>query len=190
MAKVRRSEKPRNASSPKASRPYMPGYGLPRGQQGLLPWSWAENRFRKSHNYWLVTTRPDGAPHAMPVWGIWVDSVYYFSTGRQSRKAKNLAGNPRCVVCNDAAHRAVIVEGIAEEVTDPSVIESLFAPYHAKYKPWKLDPKLGPIFAVRPSVAFGIDEAKSLGSATRWRFPSPRRQPRKRVVSGPRRSRR
>jgi general stress protein 26 len=168
----------------------MPGYGLPRGTRGLMPWSWAENRLRKSHNYWLVTTRPDGAPHAMPVWGIWVDSVYYFSTGRKSRKAKNLAGNPRCVVCNEAADQAVIVEGIAEEVIDPRVIERLFAPYHAKYKPWKLDPKLGPIFAVRPRVAFGLEEAKSLGSATRWRFASPRRQPRKGSISAPPRSRR
>src|SRR6185295_10383571 len=92
------------SKAPKARRPNMPGYGLVKGPRGLLPWKWAEQRLRKSHNYFIVTTRPGGAPHAMPVWGIWVDSVFYFSTGRTSRKAKNLAKNKRCVVCNERAN--------------------------------------------------------------------------------------
>jgi nitroimidazol reductase NimA-like FMN-containing flavoprotein (pyridoxamine 5'-phosphate oxidase superfamily) len=148
----------------------MPGYGLPRGRDGLLAWSWAERRLRRSHNYWMVTTRPNGAPHAMPVWGIWVDSVYYFSTGRQSRKAKNLAKNARCVVCNEDAAEAVIVEGVAKEVKDAALIARLGVLYHAKYKPWKLKPEMGPIYAVRPRMVFAIAEAKSMKSATRWRF--------------------
>ena len=28
--------------------PFMPGYGLPEGSKGLLPWSWAEQRLKKS----------------------------------------------------------------------------------------------------------------------------------------------
>src|SRR5215831_11804665 len=98
---------------PKAARPNMPGYGVPTTRKGLLPWAWAEKRLVRSHNYWLITSRPDGAPHAMPVWGVWVDSIFCFSTGRESRKAKNLAANPRCVVCNDQSREAVIVEGHA-----------------------------------------------------------------------------
>jgi general stress protein 26 len=135
-----------------------------------LPWGWAKQRLEKSHNYWVVTSRPGGAPHAMPVWGIWVDSVFYFSTGRTSRKAKNLAKNKRCVVCNDRADEAVIVEGIAREVKDRKLIERLGVPYHAKYKPWKLDPEMGPVYAVTPRVAFGMFEKKFSTSATRWDF--------------------
>ena len=148
----------------------MPGYGLPKGKKGLLPWSWARQRLTRSHNYWFITTRPDGAPHAMPVWGIWLDSVFYFSTGRRSRKARNLAADARCVVCNELADQAVIVEGIAEEVTDAETIARLSRPYGAKYKPWKLDPELGPIFAVRPQRAFGMFEKRFDATATRWRF--------------------
>lgn len=37
--------------SPKASRPHMPGYGLPAGTKGLLTWAWAEERLLASHNY-------------------------------------------------------------------------------------------------------------------------------------------
>jgi nitroimidazol reductase NimA-like FMN-containing flavoprotein (pyridoxamine 5'-phosphate oxidase superfamily) len=159
------------AQVPKATRPWMPGYGVPRETHGLLPWKWAENLLRKSHNYWLATTRPEGAPHAMPIWGIWVESVFYFSTGRQSRKAKNLSKNPRCVICNERAERAVIVEGVAKEVTDPARIEELGKTYFKKYKPWKLDPAMGPIYAVTPLVVFGLDESKSMEAATKWVFP-------------------
>ena len=51
---------------PKASRPYMPGYGILDAQsgKGLLPWSWAVERLSDGHNYWVETTRPDGRPHA------------------------------------------------------------------------------------------------------------------------------
>jgi hypothetical protein len=150
----------------------MPGYGLPENTKGLLPWKWAEQRLRKSHNYWIVTSRPGAIPHAMPVWGIWVDSVFYFSTGAASRKAKNLAKNRHCVVMNERADEAVIVEGTARKITDAKSIARLGVPYNAKYKPWKLDPKMGPIFAVSPRVVFGMYEKKFSTSATRWTFKS------------------
>jgi len=160
----------RKPAAPKSQRPHIPGYGLPAGTRGLLPWSWAERRLARSHNYWIVTVRPDGAPHAMPVWGIWVDSVFYFSTGRGSRKARNLRASSKCVVCSERADEAVIVEGTAREAKDPALLRKLAAPYHAKYKPWQLDPKLGPIYAVRPRVVFGMREKEFVNSATRWTF--------------------
>ena len=160
----------RKAQPPKATRPHMPGYGLSRSRAGLLPWKWAADRLKRSHNYWIVTTRTNGAPHAMPVWGLWVNDRFFFSTGRQSRKTRNLAVNPRCVVCNERAEEAVIVEGTASEVTDGSLIERLSPPYHRKYRPWKLDPSLGPIYEVRPRTVFGVLERTFPRTATRWEF--------------------
>ncbi len=148
----------------------MPGYGVPRSRKGLLTWGWAERRLAGSHNYWLVTVRPNGRPHAMPVWGVWVDGSFHFSCGRQSRKARNLARNPRCVVCTDRAHEAVIVAGVAREVKAASQLAPLARPYHAKYKPWTLDPQMGPVYRVRPRVAFGMHEKRFATAATRWRF--------------------
>jgi nitroimidazol reductase NimA-like FMN-containing flavoprotein (pyridoxamine 5'-phosphate oxidase superfamily) len=159
---------------PKASRPHIPGYGVPADHKGLLPWKWAEQRLAKSHNYWLITTRSTGAPHAMPVWGVWVDSVFCFSTGRQTRKAKNLSRNPECVVCNELAEEAVIVEGVAEEVTNPVQIKEFASPYHRKYKPWKLDASMGSIFVVRPRTVFAMYEKKFANAATKWNFKSNR----------------
>ena len=61
----------------------MPGYGIlgPNQGSGLLPWSWAEERLIASHAYWLSTVRPDGRPHAIPVWGVWFADVVWLSSG-------------------------------------------------------------------------------------------------------------
>src|ERR1700679_2379391 len=103
-------KKSKSAPAAKASRSHMPGYGLPAGSKGLLPWSWAERRLKKSHNYWITTVKPDGSPHTMVVWGLWQDGRFLFSTGSKSRKARNLAQNVNCVVCTENAHEGVIME--------------------------------------------------------------------------------
>lgn len=147
----------------------MPGYGMPKGSKGLLPWAWADRRLRASHNYWIMTVRPDRRPHAMVVWGVWADGRFVFSTGRESRKAKNLARNPACIVCTERSAEAVIVEGTAAEIVDPARI-ARFAPFYArKYKPWTLDPSMGPIFEVTPRIGFGLRE-RTFKAATRWTF--------------------
>lgn len=147
----------------------MPGYGMPTGARGLLPWRWAEERLIKSHNYFIVTVRPDSSPHVMPVWGIWADGRFYFSTGAASRKARNLAANSRCVVCTEKSAEAAIVEGTAAPLTDAARLKELQPAYSRKYKPYTLDAAIGPIFEVTPAVAFGLCE-KQFQSATRWTF--------------------
>lgn len=158
--------------TPKASRPYMPGYEMMFEEgMGLLPWSWAAERFSKAHNYWLATTRPDGRPHIMPVWGVWVDNAFYFSTGRQSRKSRNLAVSPNCVVCPEGAGEAIILEGIAQEVTESSSVRRFADEYRKKYD-WDMEGNEGPIYGVRPRVAFGFVEKSNAvqGNPTRWLF--------------------
>ena len=174
MTATRRKNK---TQVPKASRPYMPGYGLPESTKGLLPWKWADQRLQKSHNYWITTVKPDGSPHTMVVWGLWLNGAFLFSTGRQSRKARNLEKNKNCVVCNEDAHEAVIVEGTAE-IADVSVRRDFLKKYQRKYnfdmKAMEKDilAMKEPVFAVRPRVVFGLYEKKFMSSATRWKFTS------------------
>src|SRR5215813_2984050 len=119
----------------KTSRPHIPDYGILGADEGegLLPWEWAAERLSVSHNYLVATTRPDGRPHVMPVWGLWLDGAFYFSTGRQSRKARNLGANPHCVVSTDRPDEAVILEGVAEEIADRAPLELFYQAYKEKY---------------------------------------------------------
>jgi hypothetical protein len=159
----------RKRGEPKATRPNIPGYGLPKSTKGLLPWSWADQQLKKSREYFVTTVRPDGSPHVMIVWGLWIDNVFYFSTGKTSVKAKNLASNPRCVIATGRADTAVIVEGQAESIKVPPEL-NFFKTYEKKYK-WDMSGmQEEPVFAVRPRVAFGLVEKTFSKSATRWVF--------------------
>ncbi|MEX0786934.1 MAG: pyridoxamine 5'-phosphate oxidase family protein [Dehalococcoidia bacterium] len=165
-------------SEPISERPHMPGYGIPANDDGLLPWSWAVERLTKAHNYFVSTTRPNGAPHSAPVWGCWIDATFYFSCAASSRKAANIAADPRCAVCPEGAEEAVIVEGIASPVTAKTELERFKQFYDAKYN-WDMDVTKGGIYIVRPATVFGFIEHlnKFQSTATRWRFPNEQQSP-------------
>ena len=161
---------------PKTTRPHMPGYGLPKSKKGLLPWKWAETRLKKSRQFWIATTRPDGRPHVMVIWALWLAGKLYFSTGKTSRKARNLASNPNCTMCTDDSAEAVILEGVVEHEQDLETIREFLRLYEKKYK---FDMSSGaddflklkePLFYLRPTVGFALWEKKFSTSATRWLF--------------------
>ena len=160
-------------TDPRATRPDIPGYGImdAGSGKGLLPWSWATERLTSAHTYFIATTRPDGRPHVMPVWGIWVEGVFYFSSGRKSRKARNLAANSMCVVSMELNGESVILEGIAEQTNNKTVRQQCDKAYSEKYH-WEMEANDEPFFAVRPSVVFGFIENEGLftKTATRWIF--------------------
>ncbi len=156
--------------APQAGRPHMPGYGVPADRKGLLPWSWAKQRLARSHNYWIATTRPDGSPHVMVIWGLWMDEHFYFSTGREARKARNLAANPRCVVCNERADEAAVVEGVARILQDGATRKRFFRLYQRKYD-FDMSGFLDePVWEVAPVKAFALYEKGFPKRATRWQF--------------------
>lgn len=139
------------------------GLGLlpPDDGAGPLPWSWARQRLEASHDYWLATTRPDAHPHVMPLWGIWIDESFAFSTGRRSVKARNLWANPWCVAITEDPAEPVIVEGVARLVDDANLLRQICDAYAAKYVAARQDTTEGPLYLL---------------AACAWsRLPAPRR---------------
>ena len=158
-------------STPRASRPDVPpGYRFPTKPEGLLDWSWARERLTASHNYVIVTVRPDGRPHAMGMHGVWHDDAYYFGTDSASRKAKNLEQNPNCIVITEKLDEIVIVEGVAELIDFDTVPEELSPASKTKYG-WPMEPhKGGAIYRVRPRVVFAFPLEQIETAVTRWKF--------------------
>lgn len=154
----------------KTSRPSMPGYGVVGEKEGagLLPWSFVEERMAAAHNYWIGTCKPNGRPHSAPVWGLWHEGAFYFSTGDKSRKGRNLATNPAVSVHLESGDQAVMFEGDVEAVSDAKLLKALDKAYKAKYG----FPMQGPgiIFALKPKRAFAWREQDFPQCATRWTF--------------------
>ena len=158
------------SKKPRLGRPYMPGYEM-MFRKGRKPSSWSSaiKRLSASRNYLLGTVRPDGRPHVMPIWGVWLDNTFFFSTGTSSRKAKNLARNRNCLVCPDGLEQAVILEGTARRIapSHPYFPKAVRA-YDKKYKV-KLDGSEGPTFLVHPTSVLVMVEDGST-NPTRWSF--------------------
>ena len=159
---------------PVPDRPWMGvGYGISQDGDGTanLPWSEVMAWFTTSRSYWLATTRSDGRPHVMPVWGVVIGGVLLFSTSRDSRKGRNLAERPECVIHLESGDDVLILEGIVEEFRDPLALEKYVEAYETKYqfRPDPSDPGSS-TYALRPKVGFSWREVAFEASATRWRW--------------------
>jgi hypothetical protein len=150
----------------------MPAYGIAAADEGegLLPWSWAEEILRDARTYWVATVRDDGAPHAAPVWALWVAGAVVFSTSPRSRKAANLARDARCTVAVERGDDAVIVEG-AVKAFDDEQRAAYNAAYETKYE-FDMSEMDDPLYALVPAVVFGFiaSDDRFTTTATRWRF--------------------
>jgi nitroimidazol reductase NimA-like FMN-containing flavoprotein (pyridoxamine 5'-phosphate oxidase superfamily) len=145
------------------------------------PWQEGDAVVDKAEIYWLSTVRPDGRPHVTPLIAIWLDGVFYFTTGETERKAKNLVDNAQCVVttgCNSYGEGLdVVIEGEAQRVRDETLLQRLADRYAAKYNRTftvsngNLSHEAGEawVFAVSPATAFGFGRGETF-SQTRWRF--------------------
>src|SRR6266540_3196891 len=103
-------------------------------------------------------------------------------SGPDERKAKNLAGNPHCVLTtgSNALDEGLdlVVEGDAARLSDEAALGRIADAYEKKYgSDWHFDVRDGAfygeggqalVFEVAPTTAFGF--GKGQFSQTRWRF--------------------
>ncbi|HKG49573.1 MAG TPA: pyridoxamine 5'-phosphate oxidase family protein [Actinomycetales bacterium] len=74
---------------------------------------------------WLCTVNEDGSPHMTAVGALWLDGAFWFQTGSPTRKARNVARDPRCAVAVSIKDADVVVQGDAVRVTDPPAVARL-----------------------------------------------------------------
>ncbi|MEV7794763.1 pyridoxamine 5'-phosphate oxidase family protein [Streptomyces sp. NPDC087512] len=150
-------------------------------------WSEAERHLESAEIFWLSTVRPDGRLHVTPVIAAWHDGALYFSTGPGEQKAKNLDHDGHCALTTGGnsltAGLDLVIEGTAERITDPAVLDGMIAAYETKYGRHITSPEgtfhgIGDeiregnvaVFAVTPSTAYGFGRDEGVYSHTRWVF--------------------
>lgn len=167
-------------------------YNLP-----LVDWSAVTDRLERGftqapgtggpdrHTCWLATINADGSPHITGVGAKWVDGAFWFETGAQSRKGRNIARDPRCTISIAAHEFDLVVEGDGEQVTDPATVAAMAAEWAATGWPCRVDesgqaltadfsaPSAGPppwfVYRVAPRSATALS-VLGTGGATKWTF--------------------
>jgi hypothetical protein len=137
------------------------------------------------HTCWLATVNRDGTAHVTGIGALWVDGLFWFETGDRTRKAANLARDPRCTLSLATREFDLVVEGVASKVTDPGTVAAMAARWAEHGWPARVDdsgmgltadysaPSAGPppwyVYRLTPHTATALATVEP-GGATRWRF--------------------
>lgn len=121
--------------TPIVSRPDFPQGYLPEKLDDFVTWEQVEQRMTDSLHYWLCSVRPDGRPHVVPRWGVWVDGRFYYDGSPETRHARNLDDNPQVNLHLEDGEDVVIMEGTAQALPHPDreLTQKLAQAYGKKY---------------------------------------------------------
>jgi hypothetical protein len=107
---------------PIVDRPLMPeGYGVPETDDGVLAWPEVEARLVAATQYWMATVRPDGRPHVVPRWGVWLDGGLFYDGAPSTVHVQNLHHASACTLHLEDGWQAVIVEGRSVPAEPPGL---------------------------------------------------------------------
>jgi nitroimidazol reductase NimA-like FMN-containing flavoprotein (pyridoxamine 5'-phosphate oxidase superfamily) len=86
----------------------------------------------------LATSGPDGTPHVVPLWFVWVDGALFVNTTRGNRSVRNLEANHRAAATIDDGEsydelRGVVLTGPAGEASDDPRLPEVHDAFSAKY---------------------------------------------------------
>jgi Pyridoxamine 5'-phosphate oxidase len=135
------------------------------------------------HTSWLATINADGTPHLTGVGTVWADGVFWFETGDHTRKARNIARDPRCTVSISVREFDLVVDGEAEKVIDSATVARMARLWAAEGWPCRVDDagvaltadysaqSAGPppwyVYRMTPRRVTAIETVEP-GRATRW----------------------
>ena len=134
------------------------------------PWDDIERRLIDAQLYWLITTRRDRRPHAVPLVGVWHEGAFVFCTGPDEQKSRNLEFSAQVAVTTGSmgaegwdSGKGIAVEGRALRVTDPDALRALAAAWFVKYgDDWKWE--------VRDQEFIELSDSGSGGTEGAWVF--------------------
>ena len=130
------------------------------------------------HTSWLTTVNHDGSPHVMPVGVMRHGGDWYFTSGPGTRKSRNLARDPRCVVSVATHPFDLVIEGTAHRVTNQHELRSVAQAFVDNGWPAKVDgdaltaeysaPSAGPppwyLYRVESSTVFALGTSEPYGA--------------------------
>jgi general stress protein 26 len=151
-----------------------------------IPWSRALEALETTESQaraFLATTRSDGRPHVAGIGALWDQGRVYFVSGAETRKSRNVAQNAHCTIAMALTGIDLVIEGVAERMTDEDTLQRLAKRYGDQGWPATVKdgaftheysaPSAGPppwdLYAVTPTTVFGVLTSEP-GGATRWRF--------------------
>lgn len=126
----------------KVGRPHFPK-GYVDNPTSSVSWNYVVKRLEDSKNYWLCSVRPDGRPHTIPRWGVFLDGRFYYDGSPETRHAINISSNAHVSLHLESGDEALIAEGSSAPAGKPPEVlaKRLAAAYRAKYEKFGYAPE-------------------------------------------------
>jgi hypothetical protein len=153
-----------------------------------LSWSRAEEALAQAPSgpeitFFLGTVGRDGRPHVAGVGAMYHRGELYFVSGPTTSKTRNLAANPVCTMGVHLPGIDLCLEGDAQRVRDPAVVDRLAGVYRdvgwpaqaagdtltAPYSAPSAGPPPWYLYRMQIHTVIAVASAEPHG-ATRWRF--------------------
>jgi hypothetical protein len=119
------------------------------------------------------------------VGALWFDGTFWFETGEKTLKGRNLARDPRCSLSLATHEFDLVIEGVAEKITDRATVATMAKQWNAQGWPARVDtsgvaltadysaPSAGPppwrIYRITATQATALATI-GVGGATRFQF--------------------
>ncbi len=120
---------------PKVTRPKFPK-GYVDNPVSFVVWDWVAAQLTESKTYWLCSVLPNGNPHVVPRWGVFLDGKVYYDGSPETRHALNIKRNPNISVHLENGTQPIILYGTSAPSDKPSseLGKRLSEAYKKKYK--------------------------------------------------------
>jgi hypothetical protein len=121
--------------TPKVTRPKFPK-GYADNPVSYVDWNWVAAQLTESKHYWLSSVRPNGTPHIVPRWAVYMDGKIYYDGSPETRHVRNIEANPNICVNLESGTEVIMLEGVSGAAGKPSaeLATRLSAEYKRKYK--------------------------------------------------------
>lgn len=96
-------------------------------------WRALEARLGRETTIWLATNRPNGRPHLVPIWYVWLNDKIYISTGSETQKFYNMYHNQRVALALPDPNQVIILEGEAH-VADRQTVDRVADYFFHKFE--------------------------------------------------------
>ncbi|HUJ91204.1 MAG TPA: PPOX class F420-dependent oxidoreductase [Gaiellaceae bacterium] len=108
----------------------------------------------------LATVLPDGSPHSIPIWAILEDGRIAFFTQSTSRKARNLARDPRValsLVDTENPYRNAQIRGRVVETVDGDAALEVIDRISRHYTGEPFPMRSGTVYWIEPERAHFVE---------------------------------
>lgn len=85
-----------------------------------VTWEYVAQQLTESKHYWMCSVRPDGRPHCVPRWAVYLDDLIYYDGSPETIHSRNILENSQVSLHLESGEKAIILEGTSQPAEKPS----------------------------------------------------------------------